>query len=63
MITNMNIYGALSIYIDKTPALELDITATCDDLKEAANEDYADADQYLAAADKLTEAAEAKMQE
>lgn len=60
MITNMNIYGALSIYIDKTPALELDITATCDDLKEAVNEDYADADQYLAAADKLTEAAEAK---
>ncbi|MEA4922373.1 MAG: M28 family peptidase [Eubacteriaceae bacterium] len=33
--TNLNLYGAMAIYTDSTPALELDLTGTCDDLKAA----------------------------
>ena len=29
MATNLNNFGALAIYLDKTPALKLDLTATC----------------------------------
>ncbi len=43
MTTNLNMFGALAIYMDKTPALELDLTATCDDIDEALNEDLAEA--------------------
>lgn len=41
--TNINWYGAAAIYIDKMPALELDITAVCDDLTENLNEEVAKA--------------------
>lgn len=64
MRTNLNWYGAFAIYIDKTPALELDITALCDDLENNLNEDLAaeagvDTEEYQAALDSLREAAEA----
>ncbi|MEG2344577.1 MAG: M28 family peptidase [Anaerovoracaceae bacterium] len=41
MKANMNWYGAMAIYIDKSPALELDLTATCDDLEKNLDENIA----------------------
>ena len=63
MQTNLNTFGALAIYLDKTPALELDLTATCDDLEQALNLDIAkeagaDTQAYLQAVSQLREAAE-----
>ena len=63
MQTNLNNFGALAIYLDKTPALALDLTLTCDDLEEALNEDLAavagaDSAAYLAAVGQLRTAAE-----
>ena len=43
MTTNLNMFGTLAIYIDQTPALELDMTATCDDIDEALDKDTAKA--------------------
>lgn len=64
METNLNMFGALAIYIDQTPALDLDFTATCDDIDEALNEDLAnaagaDTDAYKEASANLRTAAEA----
>lgn len=64
MKTNCHWYGAFSIYMDKMPAMELDMTATCDDLLENLNDDIAtaagvDVDAYKAEVEKLREAAEA----
>lgn len=39
--SNLNWYGAFAIYIDKMPALELDLTAACDMLKENLGQDIA----------------------
>lgn len=63
MQTNLNNFGALAIYLDKTPALALDLTLTCDDLEEALNEELAtaagaDSAAYLAAVGQLRTAAE-----
>ena len=62
MQTNLNTFGALAIYLDQTPALELDLTATCDDLEEALNRDIAgaagaDTDAYLAVLSQLRDTA------
>lgn len=62
MSTNLNTYGALAVYLDQTPALPLDLTASCDDLDEALNEDTAkaagaDIESYKAASAKLRTAA------
>ena len=62
MQTNLNTFGALAIYLDQTPALELDLTAACDDLEEALNRDTADAagadtGPYLAALAQLRDTA------
>lgn len=35
MMTNLNAYGAMIMYVDHKPALEMDLTATCDDIAEA----------------------------
>ncbi len=64
MKSNINWYGATAIYIDKMPALELDLTATCDDLKANLGEDVAkaanvDVESYTAAIDTLRTAADA----
>lgn len=64
MTTNLNTYGALAIYIDKTPALQLDFTVTCDDLEDAldeklAKEADADSDGYKSALGDLRKNAEA----
>lgn len=64
MQTNLNNFGALAIYLDKTPALQLDLTLTCDDLEEALNGELAaeagvDTEGYLAAVQELRAAAEA----
>lgn len=64
MTTNLNMFGALAIYIDKTPALQLDLTADCDDLEEALNEDLAkesgvDTEAYKKALSDLRTQAEA----
>lgn len=58
MRTNINWFGAFAIYIDSMPALELDITATCDDLENnfdeaVAQEAGVDTGAYLAAIDSL----------
>lgn len=58
MTTNLNMFGALAIYVDKTPALELDLTATCDDIDEALDEDIAkaagaDIEGYKAASEEM----------
>lgn len=58
MTTNLKTFGALAIYVDQTPALKLDMTATCDDLDEALNEDLAkaadaDTEAYKAASKAL----------
>lgn len=52
MRSNLNWYGAFAIYIDRMPALELDLTAACDDLEENFDEDIAregeaDPDAYI----------------
>lgn len=64
MKTNIHWYGAFSIYMDKMPAMELDMTATCDDLEENLNDDVAkaagvDVDAYKAEVSELREVAEA----
>lgn len=64
MQTNLNVYGTLAIYLDSTPALELSMTATCDDLEEALDPDYAaaagiDVDAYSSALAALRSASEA----
>lgn len=64
MTTNLNTYGTLAIYLDQTPALQLDMTATCDDLEEALNSDMAkaagaDVDAYTKELTDLRAAAEA----
>lgn len=41
MKTNLNWYGAMAIYLDRTPALELDLTAICDDLEKNLDQDLA----------------------
>lgn len=41
MKSNINWYGALAMYIDKKPALELDTTQVAKDLKANFNEKYA----------------------
>ncbi|MCU7377322.1 M28 family peptidase [Clostridiales Family XIII bacterium ASD5510] len=58
MTTNLKTFGTLAIYVDQTPALKLDMTATCDDLGEALNEDLAkaagaDTEAYKAASKEL----------
>ena len=63
MKTNINWFGATAIYLDKTPALELDLAATCKDLKTNLDEDVAkeagvDVEAYKAALDKLNAAAQ-----
>ncbi len=67
MRSNLNWYGATAIYIDKMPALELDMTCTCDDLENNLNEDVAkaagvDTESYAAGIDALRTAAEAHNQ-
>ena len=64
MQTNLNTFGALAIYLDQTPALPLDMTATCDDLTEALDADMltaagGDADAYTSGVEALRAAAEA----
>ena len=61
--TNLNWYGAYAIYIDQTPALELDLTVICEQLEENFNTDYAgeagvDAESYLATVAALAESCE-----
>lgn len=62
--TNINWYGATAIYVDKMPALELDMTAACDDLEANLNEDIAkaadvDVEAYKTATADMRSAAEA----
>ncbi len=64
MSTNIQMYGAFSIYMDKMPAMELDMTATAEDLVANLNDDIAkaagvDVAAYKAEAEKLTAAAQA----
>lgn len=64
MATNLNTYGALAIYLDKTPALQLDFTARCDDLEEAFAPELAaaagaDVDAYAKGLEDLRAASEA----
>ncbi len=64
MKTNIHWYGAFSIYMDKMPAMELDLTETCDDLVENLNDDIAkeagvDVEAYKAEIAALREAAQA----
>lgn len=64
MMTNCHWYGAFSIYMDKMPAMELDMTATCDDLLENLNDDVAtaagvDVAAYKAEVEKLRKVADA----
>ncbi len=63
MLGNLYWYGAYAIYIDKTPALELDMTKTCDRLEANLNEDVAkeagvDIESYKAAVADMRAAAE-----
>lgn len=62
--SNLNLYGAMAIYVDKMPALELNFLGICDDMEEAFNEDSAaaagaDAEGYKAALEELRAGAEA----
>ncbi len=62
-VSNANFYGAMLVYTDKMPAMELDLRATCDDLEEALNEDTAkeadaDIEGYKAELTDLREACE-----
>lgn len=64
MRTNINWYGALAIYIDRMPALELDMTVACDELEENFDEELAkeagtDTDAYLDSLADMRAAAEA----
>ena len=64
MKTNINWYGAMAMYLDTMPALELDLTATCDDLTTNLNDKVAEAagvdtKQYLDQVNVLREAAKA----
>lgn len=64
MKTNIHWYGAFSIYMDKMPAMELDMTTTCDELEANLNDDIAkaagvDVEDYKAELAKLKEAAAA----
>lgn len=64
MLGNLYWYGAYAIYIDKTPALELDMTQTCDRLEKNLNETVAkeagvDTEAYKAALAEMKTAAEA----
>ncbi len=62
MKTNIHWYGAFAIYMDKMPAMELDLTTTCDELEANLNDDIAkaagvDVKAYKAELAKLKEAA------
>jgi hypothetical protein len=64
MQTNIQWYGAFSIYMDKMPAMELDITTTCDELEANLNDEIAkaagvDVAEYKAELAKLKDAAAA----
>ena len=64
MQTNIQWYGAFAIYMDKMPAMELDITTTCDELEANLNDEIAkaagvDVAAYKAELAKLKEAAAA----
>ena len=41
MKANIGVFGAICVYLDQTPAMALDLTATCDDLNEAFDTGYA----------------------
>ena len=63
MTTNLNMYGALAIYLDAMPALQMDFTATVDFLdefldRELAAEAGVDVDAYEAALEDLRAATE-----
>ncbi len=63
MLGNLYWYGAYAIYIDKTPALELDMTQTCDRLQKNLNKTVAkeagvDVKAYKAALKEMRTAAE-----
>ena len=63
--TNINWYGALAMYIDGEPALEMDFTQVAKDLKANLDEDVAkeagvDVKSYTAAIDKLEAAGAAR---
>ena len=60
--TNINWMGALAIYIDQTPALELDLTQVADDIEANLNESIdaeagTDIEEYKACIDTLRTAA------
>ena len=64
MKTNIHWYGAFSIYMDKMPAMELDLTTTCDELEANLGDDIAkaagvDVEAYKAELAKLKDAAAA----
>lgn len=64
MTTSLNTYGAIAIYLDNAPALEVDFTATADKMEEILDEELseaagADAESYTAAIAALREAGEA----
>ena len=64
MQTNIQWYGAFSIYMDKMPAMELDLTTTCDELEANLNDEIAktagvDVEAYKAELAKLKDAAAA----
>jgi len=64
MKTNIHWYGAFSIYMDKMPAMELDLTTTCDELEANLGDDIAkaagvDVESYKAELAKLKDAAAA----
>ena len=68
MHTNLNTFGTLAIYLDQTPPLELDLTATCDDLAEALDADLVaaaggDGEAYTTALETLRTAADGWNQE
>lgn len=62
MLTNAHWYGAFTIYMDQMPAMELDMTATCDDLLDNLGDKKAkkagvDVEAYKAEVEKLRAAA------
>ena len=66
--TNINWYGAMAMYIDQEPALELDLTQTAKDLKkyfdvEIAEEAGVNTEEYLNAVAELKAAGKAMKQE
>ena len=65
--TNLNWFGAMAMYVDKEPALELDFTQVSGDLKANLNEDVAkeagiDTEAYLKAVGELEAAGKARNQ-